>query len=86
MQHNLLELPMRQKSVQLQMQLVRKLFKGKGSRCFRQLLLNQIRSFSPGCYSTGLAISPGLSEILSHSELIPDALTLTFIRKRYNEI
>jgi len=41
----------------------------------RQLLvlLNRIWSFSTGCYSTGYVISPaGLSEILSHSELIPD--------------
>jgi len=29
--------------------------------------------FSHGRYSAGLAISPGLSEILSHSGLIPDA-------------
>jgi len=34
-----------------------------------------------------LGYSPGLSKILSHSELIPDAaLTLTLARKRYNEI
>jgi len=34
-----------------------------------------------------LGYSPGLSEILNHSELIPDAaLTLTFARNRYNEI
>jgi len=34
-----------------------------------------------------LGYSPGLSKILSHSELIPDAaLTLTLMRKRYNEI
>jgi len=34
-----------------------------------------------------LGYSPGLSEILSHSKLIPDvALTLTLTRKRYSEI
>jgi len=36
-----------------------------------------------------LGYSPGLSKILSHSELIPEpdaTLTLTLMRKRYNEI
>jgi len=32
-----------------------------------------------------LGYSPGLSEILSYCELIPDA-ALTLTRKRYNEI
>jgi len=49
----------------------------------RQLLFNRIRSFR----FNRLVYSPGLSEILSHSELIPDAaLTLTYKRYRYNEI
>jgi len=34
-----------------------------------------------GCYSFGLAILPGLFEILSHSELIQDAAQ-TLTRKR----
>jgi len=34
---------------------------------------------------TGSGYSPGLSEILGHSELIPDA-ALTLTRKSYNEI
>jgi len=40
---------------------------------------------SSDCYSTGLAIRQALSEILSHSELIPEsdaALTLTLTKKQ----
>jgi len=47
----------------------------------RKWLYDQIRSFILECLFNRLGYLPGLSEILSHFELIPDAaLTLTLTR------